>query len=140
MWEQIGLDPKIDARGFGVRSPELNHGRQMNDIWMANWSGSKGAVDTWPGLIACYNTTIEFSCGWDFPEAYDQQSRLLSEFDEQKAWGVVHEFLDLVHHEYFGYSTVTWSDPYVAGPRVGEVNMAGVGKNFPELESFRPAK
>jgi len=138
MWEQVGINLDIDSSAYAVRGQELAHGRQMNDILFFDWSGNIGLHDSWPGLIACYNTTIEYSCGWDFPEAYDIHARLLSEFDAEKAWGVVMEFLDFVHQEYLGFSTVTWDDPFVTGPRVADGSMVNKGKNFAELELIKP--
>ena len=48
------------------------------------------------------------------------------------------EFLDFVHQEYLVFSTVTWDDPFVTGPRVADGSMVNKGKNFAELELIKP--
>jgi ABC-type transport system substrate-binding protein len=139
MWGQVGIRASIDGAGYAVRGNELAHGRQMNDVWLGDWGGPRVNFEVWTGYIACFDTTIEYSCGYDFPEAYDIHSRLVNETEEEPAWGVITEFLDFVHDEYLSFSTVFWFDPYVAGPRVNPVsNMSSTGKNFPEIESFLP--
>ena len=127
------------ATGIGIRIDELAQTRSMYDIW-SQGGGSTAVADSWLNIIPCFNTTIVFNCGYDFPEAYDIHARLVNETEEEPAWEVITEFLDFVHDEYLSFSTVFWFDPYVAGPRVNPVsNMSSTGKNFVELESFLPA-
>jgi len=139
MWCEIGVCLQIDSTSEGVGSAKLAHGRAMNDVWFGTYWGSRDNYQVWGGLMACFDTTIEYSCGWDDERVYDIHSRMLDADNPTDGWKVVDEFLDIVHDDYLTFSIVFWMDPIVADSSVGEVGMHHRGANFPEIERIFPA-
>ena len=139
MWREIGITLDIDSTSQGVGSQKLAHGRQMNDVWFGTYWGSRDNYQVWGGLMACFDTTIEYSCGWDDERIYDIHSRMLDADNPEDGWEVINDFLDIVHDDYLTFSVVFWMDPVVADSSVGEVNMHHKGYAFPELERIYPA-
>ena len=89
--------------------------------------------------MACFDTTMQFSCGWDDERIYDIHSRMLDTDNPTDGWEIIDEFLDIVHDDYLTYSIVFWTDPIVTDSSIGDVSMHHKGFNFPEIERIFPA-
>lgn len=139
MWCEIGVCLQIDSTGEGVGSQKLAYGRAMNDIWFGTYWGSRDNYQVWSGLMACFDTTMEFSCGWDDERVNDIHSRMLDADNPTDGWKIIDEFLDIVHDDYLTYSIVFWMDPIVTDSSIGDVSMHHKGFNFPEIERIFPA-
>jgi ABC-type transport system substrate-binding protein len=139
MWtNNLGLDVTLDLRGIGIRIDELAQTRSMYDIW-SQGGGSTAVADSWLNIIPCFNTTIVFNCGYDFPEAYEFEYRLMGEFNSAKAWaGPIHDYIDFTWQERLSIATLTWLDPWVTTSAVSEFNPVSRNKYIPEIETAKP--
>ena len=139
MWEAIGLTATVDKSEYAARRPEIV-GRTMKDVWSFSFAGNLWDPVFFADVAPDMTTRVLWNGGYDHPDGYAIIDALLPATDPEDAWAALYDFWDLQSHLRFmpNFGTVSWTDPVVIGPNIGEFNQAGHGV-LPELDRVEPA-
>ena len=126
MWEEIGINVTVDKSAWASRSNELSRGEPMLRDVAVVWFGGDNQLTYYSDYLCdLIDTCTTFNAGYDNPVGYDIQKNYRAAYDDtDKAWETLIPWWE--YHSWLGelpaLNTVSWVDPYIVGPRVGEVN------------------
>jgi len=121
MWEAVGLKATIQKMAYSARRPEML-ARTLKDVWIFIQGGIQ-IPDM--GLFTMIELGGEgvWNMGAGWPESLEFGQRLLAEPDIDKQWAIIREWLGWLYIEQPAIQTVTWIDPWIAGPKIASWEM-----------------
>ncbi len=142
MWEELGITVNIDKSVYAARRPEFLERGAVKDVFAFPYGGDLELLNYTDFLCDLIDGCTKWNSGYDDPIGYDVHKQFSQSYrDTNEAWDALIPYWE--YHSHLGdlpvIMSVNWLDPFIVGPRIGEVSIVEHDLVMPEIEGIHMA-